>query len=204
MKRSLNYLMIFAIPFLLGSCAATYKPIKPTNLNYGAHNLEDGISLSYKYDVLNERGNKKYSKKENSKGIKVIAIKITNNTDTVINVNRDILFYSGQNQVFPMEPVSIHSNIKQIVPGYLPYLLFSFLNLYVTTGSGTETYRIGLILGPGLTIGNMLTAASANEKLMKELNEYNILYRDIQKGETIFGIIGLKNVEYNPISLRLK
>jgi len=39
---------------------------------------------------------------------------------------------------------------------------------------------------------------------MKELNEYNILYRDIQKGETIFGIIGLKNVEYNPISLRLK
>ena len=192
------------IAVLLGGCAASYKPIDPLTLNYNSHDLQDGMGLSYKYDVLRERGNRKFSRKEDSKGIKLIAVKVTNNSDTTINVGRDVVFYSGQNQIIPMEPLAIKNTIKQIVQGYLPYFIFTFLNLYVYKGNTVETHRVGLVLGPSLTIGNMVVAGTANTDMLNELNEYNILNKNIGKGETAYGIIGVKDVGYSPISLRFK
>ena len=133
----------------------------------------------------------------------MIAVKITNNTDSIINVGKNVAFYSGQNQIFPMEPMVIKESIKQIVPGYLPYLLLTFTNLYVSDGTSTETYPIGLGLGPVITIGNMAVAGSANKNMLNELYEYNILSRDIQKGETVYGIIGVRDMGYSPISVKM-
>ena len=172
-------------------------------MNYNSHDFQDGVGISYKYDVLRERGNKKYANKETKKGVKLIAVKITNNTDSVINVGRDVAFYSGQSQLFPIEPMAIKESIKQIVPGYLPYLLLTFTNLYVAIGTSTETYPIGLVLGPAITIGNMAMAGSANKNMLNELYEYNILSRDIQKGETVYGIIGIRDIGYSPISVKM-
>ena len=175
--------------------------------SYDSHNLDDGVSLSYKYDVLREKGNRKYATKEDNKNIRIVAVKLTNNTDSTINV-RDITFYSGLNPVIPMDPLAIKNSIKQIVPAYLPYLLLTFVNLYVTkTEDGvptTDTYRIGLILGPGITIGNMAVAGSANENMLMELNDYYILNKDIHKGETVYGIIGLKAMGYSPLTVKKK
>ena len=36
---------------VLSGCAASYRPINPTTLNYNSHDMQDGIALSYKYDV---------------------------------------------------------------------------------------------------------------------------------------------------------
>jgi len=196
--------MIITIVIFFGGCAASYRPINPPLLNYTAHDSKDGIGLSYKYDVLIERGNKRYAKKEDKKGIRLIAVKVTNNTDTTINVGRDVVFYSEQNQMFLMEPMAIKNSIKQITPSYLPYLLLTFVNFYVTNGSTTQTYPIGLILGPGITIGNMAVAGTANTKMLNELMQYYILNRDIKKGETVYGIIGVRDMGYNPISVRLR
>ncbi len=207
MKKTISKILTFTFVIILSGCAATYKPINPPTLNYNSHDLQDGIWLSYKYDVLREKGNRKYAKKEDKKGVKLIAIKITNNTDTVINVGKDAAFYSGQNQIFPMEPMAIKESIKQIVPGYLPYLLLTFTNLYVTKSTyysvTTETYPIGLVLGPTITIGNMAVAGSANKNMLNELYDYNILSRDIQKGETVYGIIGVRDMGYIPISVKM-
>jgi len=204
MKNLISQFLIIISFLVLCGCAATYKNVNPPSINYSSHDLQDGISLSYRYDILREKGNTKYAKKEDNKGVKLIAIKLTNNTDSVINVNKDLVFYSGSNAVIPMDPLAIKNTIKQVVPGYLPYLLLSFVNLYVTKDNKTETYHIGLVLGPGITIGNMAVASTSNTNMLNELNEYNILYSDIKKGETLFGIIGLRDVGYNPISVKLK
>lgn len=133
---------------------------------------------------------------------------LTNNTDSAINVSKDLSFYSGNHQVIPMEPALIKNILKQIVPVYIPYLLLTFVNLTVTkiTPSNTTTnvYPIGLVLGPVITIGNMAVAGSGNSNMLMELNEYNILNKDIKKGETIYGIIGIRDIGYSPISVRLK
>jgi len=204
MKKAILKVLIFTYVIFLGGCASGYRTINPPSLNYNSHDLQDGIGLSYKYDVLQERGNKKYSKKEDKKDVKLIAVKLTNNTESIINVSKDIAFYSGQNQIIPMEPLAIKNSIKQIVPGYLPYLLLTLLTLNVTTETSQESYPIGLFIGPAITIGNMAVAGSANTNLLKELNEFNVLNRDIKVGETIYGIIGIREMGYNPLSVKMK
>jgi hypothetical protein len=206
MKKSILKILTFTFVIILTGCAASYRPINPPTLNYNAHDLQDGIGFSYKYDVLREKGNIKYSKKEDKKGVRLIAVKVTNNTDTVMNVGKDIAFYSGQKQIFPMEPITIKESIKQIVPGYLPYLLLTFVNLTLTksnsNGVTTEVVPIGLGLGPGITILNLGIAGSANKNMLDELNQFNILNRNIKKGETVYGIIGVRDMGYSPISIK--
>ena len=203
MKKTISNLLFVTIVVVLSGCAASYRQVNPPTIHYNSHDLQDGIGFSYKYDVLRERGNKKYANKENKKGVKLIAVKITNNTDSVINIGRDVAFYSGNNQIFPMEPMAIKESLKQFVPGYLPYLLLTFTNLYVTNGNTTETYPIGLVLGPAITVGNMAMAGSANKNMLNELNEYYLMSKDIQKGETIYGIIGVRDIGYIPISVKM-
>lgn len=204
MTKFFSYLLILPLVIMFTGCASTYRPIYPQTINYTAHEMKDGVALSYKYDILRERGNKKYAKKEEKKGVKIVAVKVTNNTDSVINLGNDAVFYSGGNQLYPMEPLSVKNTIRQIVPGYLPYIIFTFFNLTVTNSTSIHIYHIGYLLGPALTIGNMAMAGSANANLYRELTEYNIINRDIQKGETVYGIIGIPDMGYNPLSIQLK
>jgi len=194
MKRLISKAMILMYSIFLVGCAAIYKPINPPSLNYISHDLQDGIGFSYKYDVLLEKGNRKYANKEYKKGMKLVAVKMTNNTDSILNVGRDLVFYAGQKELNLLEPIAIKNSIKQIVPGYLTYLLLSFTYINVSSGNTSKTYPIGLVLGPVVTFGNVAVAASANNKMFNELQEYNVLSRDIQKGETIYGIIGIRNI----------
>jgi hypothetical protein len=187
---------------LFTGCAATYKPINPGLINYAENDLQNGIRFSYKYDMLRERGNNRYSKKEHKHGIKLVAVKFTNNTDTAINISRDIVFFSGQDQISPLEPLMVKNILKQKVPSYLPYLLLTLVTFRVTNGNSVNVYPIGLILGPAITIGNMAVAGSANAKMLAELNQYNLLHRDIKKGETVYGIVGFPRTGYNPITVK--
>lgn len=199
MKKSIATVLSLIIIIVFSGCSTSYRPINPPTLNYNSHDLQDGVELSYKYDVLREKGNKKYANKEIKKGVKLIAIKVTNHTGSVMNMGRDAAFFSGQNQIFPMEPIAVKKSIRQITPAYLPYLLLSFSFLSV----GGDAYPIGIALGPGLTIGNMLMAGSANKKMLNELYEYNILSRDIQDGETVYGIIGVRDMGYIPLTIKM-
>ncbi|MEN8251802.1 MAG: hypothetical protein ABFS32_22975 [Bacteroidota bacterium] len=116
----------------------------------------------------------------------------------------EVVLYSGLNQIFPLEPMAVKNSIKQIVPGYLPYLLLTLLQLNIYQGNSADSYPIGVIVGPGITVGNLAMAGSANKNMLNELNEYNIMNRDIQRGETIYGIIGVRDMDYNPISVKLR
>ena len=209
MKSLISRAMILTFAVIMVGCAASYKQINPPTLNYNSHDIQDGVSLSYQYDILSIRGNKKYARKEDKNGVKLIAVKVTNNTDSTINIGHDVIFYSNQKQLFPMQPLAVKESIKQIVPGYIPYLLLSFLQLNITKGDPydgytTESYPIGLAIGPGITIGNMVMASSSNKNMLAELLKYDILNKNIKKGETIYGIIGLHETGYSPITVKLK
>lgn len=207
MTNTITKLFTIATAFILSGCAASYKPIYPVSLNYDSHQSKNGVELSYKYDVLRQNGNKKYAKKENKKGVKLVAVKITNNSQSVVNIGKNLTLYSGNNQIIPMEPLVIKESIKQIVPGYLPYLLLTFVNLTTTKSqNGTieqNVIPVGLILGPGITLGNMLIAGDANAKLLDELKLYNLIGRDIKPGETVYGIIGVRDMGYSPITVEV-
>jgi len=197
--NTIAILIVFIFPC---SCASTYKPINPPLNYYSTKELQDGISLSYKYEVLREYGNKKYAKKEFKKGLKVVAVKITNNTDTTIFIGQDVGIYSGENQLRLIDPMAIKNTIKQSVVAYLPYLLLSFLTLNVTTETSSDTYPIGLAIGPGITIGNMAVSSSANNRLFDELVKYNLINKAVASGETVYGIIGIQTNQFLPLTMR--
>jgi hypothetical protein len=204
MKKLLSQTLFLLFALMASGCASSYTTINPRGINYSAYDLQPGVSFSYKYDVLREKGNKKYAKKENNKNIKLIAVKITNQTDSVLNVSRDLVFYSGNRQVNPIEPMTIKNTLKQTVPIYLLYLLLTPLHLNVYNENTVESYSIGLFVGPGLTIGNMAVAGTANNKMYAELMEYDIMDKEIPIGGTIYGLMGIWETSYDPISVKLR
>lgn len=186
--------------FLFSGCAQSYYALNPPKIIYTASNNLEDISLNYRYDILSEKGNRKISKKERKNNVKLVAVKITNNTDKVINIGKNAAFFSGSSLIYPMDAISTRNNLKQSVPSHLLYLLLSPLTLSV---NGSNPVPIGLILGPVISGGNMIVAANANNNFYKELVQYDILYRDIQPGETVFGLVGFRNLDYTPLTIKL-
>ncbi|MEH0154720.1 hypothetical protein V6R21_11315 [Limibacter armeniacum] len=188
---------------LFSSCASSFKSITPNSFNYSNQSNSDEVLFSYKYDILNERGNKKYFKKEAKKGIKVVAVKIVNNSNETLTVGQNLKLYSGNNEVNILQPSFVHSQLRQHTELHILYLLLTPVKLYTSNSNGdTNTYSIGYGLGPGLTALNMGIAAGANSNFKNELEQYFLNGKSIQPGETVYGIVGLVDSGYNPLSIK--
>lgn len=205
----ISLLLVFAM--FLNSCASGYKKIDPKTINYGSKSIENNILLEYKYDLLA----KKYKKKETKNEIKLIAFKITNNSENDIIFGKDFkLSYENGNEVNLIETQKLFKTVKQSPASYLWYLLLSPVQLYSGTtttsnGSYTETkpansFPVGLILSPGLAGGNMIAASSANKNFKNELMEFDIIGKTIKKGETVYGLIGLNSNSYDSIKIKMQ
>src|SRR5688572_30361344 len=100
---NINFKSPFSIALLsiilLSGCAASYTPIIPEARKYTGsyHSPDSVITYSYKYDVLSLRGNKRYSKKEQKTGISVVAVRIQNNTDSVVRFS-DLKIFLGNKE----------------------------------------------------------------------------------------------------------
>jgi len=197
MYRKLILLIVAAVA--LTSCASGYKPTTPPTQNYASSTEIDNVKFEYKYSLLQ----KKYAKKEIKKGVKVVAVKITNNSDKDLMFGSDIkLTFENGKQVSIVENNFVFKTLKQSTPIYLLYLLLSPINVFVENSDGsTDYYPVGLIVGPSVTAGNMITAATANKKFKTELLEYDINGVLIKKGETKYGLIGIQTDTYDSLKI---
>lgn len=74
--RFLKLVLVCIFMSSLFSCASRYKMIEPESINYLSVKEDKGVKFEYKYDLLS----KKYAKKEEKKGVKIVAVKVTNNS----------------------------------------------------------------------------------------------------------------------------
>ena len=198
--------LLFAIVVLLGSCASGYKTINPRTINYLSTSEDKGVKLEYKYELLD----KKYKKKELAKGVRLIAVKITNNSGRDLTFGRDIkLNYDNDSEIYIMDNNKVFTSLKQSAASYLWYLLLTPMNLYTTENQNgfqtqTSSTPIGLVIGPGLTAGNMIAVGTANKKFQNDLSTYNLNGLTIKKGETASGLIGIRSDDYNSIKIKVK
>lgn len=200
-------ILLLIVLVCLNSCASGYNVINPEGLNYISSNTSNDVVLNYKYDLLD----KKYEKKELKKGIKLVAVKITNNSDEELIFGKSLkLIHENGNEIYVMNNEEAFVSLKQSVASYLFYLLLSPVNLYVTKSSDngfqqeTSSTPIGLILGPGLTAGNMIAAGSANKKFKTEMLDYNINGTVISKGKTVYGLVAIKTNSFDAITLKIE
>lgn len=185
-------LSLLFIVFLLPSCASYYRAIGPERINYPPSANSEKLDFSYRYDVLRDAGNKKFVKNEFKRNTKIVAVKLTNNSDTTINISKDVSFYSGASKIFLLYPLEIKMRIQQSSMAYGWYFLgcmsFDPLDLAVFGGIG---------------VGNMIVAGEANKNLLNELVKYDITTKELKKGETIIGIIGFEALHFDPLSVKL-
>jgi hypothetical protein len=190
------------------SCASSYKSISPETLEYHNHSTNDKIEFSYHYDVLTESKNKKYAKHELKNNLNLVAVKITNHTGHDINPMTDAVFYIDNTPAYFVDQRTTENKIKQGVPIYLLYLLLSPATITTSSSStdgaqSSNSFPVGLIIGPALTATNMIVAGSANKSFKEEIEQYS-LYRQVHDGETIFGLVAFRDIGKDEITLRLK
>ncbi|MGB5983123.1 MAG: hypothetical protein WBG46_13355 [Nonlabens sp.] len=192
--RVFKFALLISGLILTTSCASGYRNIYPTEIKYRSSYQDSDVKLEYKYDVLT----KKYAKKEDKKSIKVVAIRLTNNSDKDVVFGRDFdLIYTNGNSIELIDNDRLFKELKQQPATHLLYLLLTPLNVYSTktTSNGVEqnTFPVGLIVGPGLAAGNLITASTANGKFKDDINRYDLTDKLIKKGETVYGIIGIRS-----------
>jgi hypothetical protein len=189
----------------LTNCASGYKKIQPKSITFASRSENNSVVLEYKYDLLE----KKYKKKELNNGLKVIAVKVTNNSVNDLVFGKDIrLTYENGNELNLLETNVVYKAIKQSPTSYLWYLLLSPMQFQtMTTNSNgqqqtSSSTPIGLVIGPGLAGGNIIAASSANKNFQNDLLENDIIGKVIKKGETVYGIIGIQSNNYDSIKVK--
>jgi hypothetical protein len=197
---------LLSIVLSLTCCDSAYHEINPVSLNYRSGNSADSVALQYKYDVLSG----KYARNESRQGIKIVALKITNKTDRDLVFGRDlVLVYENGFPVNVSRAGDGFKILKQHPATYLWYLLLTPLNIYTTEYDSrgfeeyTNSFPIGLIAGPALSIGNMVAAGTANRKFKSELGRNELMGATIEKGETTTGLITINNPSYDALELQL-
>ena len=203
--KLLKIALLLMTVVVFSNCASSYKTINPSSLSYNSNSSDKGVLLEYKYDLLD----KKYRKKELEKDIRLIAVKITNNSNRDLKFGKDIkLTYANGGQLYIMDNNSVLTSLKQSPSSYLWYLLLTPLQLVKTestNGFQTESSStpIGLVVGPGLAGGNMIAASSANTKFENDLLNYNVNGKIIKKGTTVSGLIGIRSNDYDQIKIKV-
>jgi len=201
MKKPITSLTVILIILFLSSCAATYKKIDPPFIKYPA--IDDAGTFSYQYDVIRRAGNHKLAKKELKAYMHVVAIKIYNNTGQTLEYGKNYKIFSGNQEAGLLGPQVTGDIVKQKAGFHLFYLLLTPTTLNVD-GNTSTTIPIGLVLGPGLALGNMAVAMTANKRFRQELIEYDIENKVITPGETVYALISLRENGHLPLTLRMK
>jgi hypothetical protein len=188
--------------FLFTGCASSYNMINPDKLNYSSRTDDKSVTLEYKYGLLTKR----YARMETNNGLKLIAVKITNNCGKDVIFGKDIkLVYTGGSELVIKDQEQVYSTLKQGWAGYLLYLLLSPAKLTTTSnGEQTSSIPLGYAIGPGLAIGNIVAAGTANGNFKDELLKYNINGSLIKNGETVYGLIGVKSDNFDAIKIKMQ
>ncbi|WP_158847319.1 hypothetical protein [Algibacter sp. L1A34] len=205
--KFIKLLCVFIFVLSFFNCASRYRVIEPNNINYVSKTETKGVTLEYKYDLLD----KKYSKKEDKKGIRLVAVKISNNSDGDLVFGRDLnLVYANENEIYVLDKEKTFKTLKQSPATHLFYLLLTPVNFYTTKTSEyglqetTSSTPVGLILGPGLAAGNLIAASSANKKFKTELANFDIKGSTIKQGEVKYGLVGINSESYDALKLSLQ
>ncbi|MBH8560512.1 hypothetical protein [Hymenobacter negativus] len=204
MNRRFTHLLATGWLAFTTGCAGSYSLIRPKSINTYTPSASTGpVALDYQFDALRlTHRNKKYVKKENKMGYRVVAVRVTNNWDREVNFTRDLNLLYGERPVGIVPSAIAAHDLRQ---GVAIYLLYVLLNVQV---GGTTDPRTGntvggtfLPTGPFIAGGNMLVASGGNTNLRKEFAAYDLTNRIIKPGETVYGILSLRETAVAPLRL---
>ena len=194
---------------LLSGCAGSYHAIQPERITsyQPASQVGAPVDFSYRYSALLTNGaNKKYVKKERKRGYQIVAVQLKNNTGADLNFSRDLDLTFGDRPIQPVSSLQASNDLKQGVAIYLLYVLLNFnVGSYTTVnGQITQDNRTFIPTGPFIAGGNILGASGANKNMRNEFARYDLTNKVLRPGETVFGILSLRETNVAPLKLTLR
>ncbi|QDA59161.1 hypothetical protein [Hymenobacter jejuensis] len=208
MLKNFTYFLTGSTLLMATGCAGSYAPIRPNRIaSYQSVTSQNApISFGYQYSALATGGhNKKYVKRERKRGYQVVAVRVTNNTASELNFSRDTELYFGDRPVQPVPSLQASLDLKQGVWIYLLYLMAN-VNVGGTYNANTGQTTGATFLPTGFAIagGNILGASAANKNLQREFTSFDLTNRFIKPGETVYGIVSLREAGLSPLHLVLR
>ncbi|WBL24454.1 hypothetical protein [Zunongwangia sp. HGR-M22] len=206
--KSINIKILAILSILvLGSCASRYSEIEPESLPYGSMNKDKDIAMQFQYRLLS----KKYASKEKNKGLKLVALKILNNSDKSYFFGEDLrLTYNDGSPVVFATTNQTYDMLKQKSGFYFLYLLLSPTK-FTTSRSDqygnmqtTNNIPIGLLIGPGISLLNFFKAKNANNSFKAELDKYELFNKEIPAGKTVYGLVGIKSTQFKELKAEIE
>lgn len=198
----MHYTLYFIV-FLLTcmGCASSYRQINPYRIVYQDSVASYGAALEYKYDVLRKAGNKKYARKADDKGIKIVAIQFTNLTDEEINFGKDVEILADGEKITPLSPEVVRREVKQVSGLYMLWsLLWVTISKCENDDCSVTPIPVGLLIGIGNTIG----ASGANKNFNRELEYHNLMNKIVEPGASVKGLLILRTEGEQSLEVRLK
>ena len=184
-----NFLLMLLTSSLLYSCAGSYHPGNPASFNYKTlvKNNEAKIDYYLIWDVFMKRGCLKYANKEKHKNVNMVAVKITNTGEQLINITSDnLIVYSNGQQQKLLQPDEFYTIIKQKKGFY-------FFWLVPNTGISTIVAFV-----------NFFVAKSANKFLRYDLKDNYLIGRSIEPGGSAYGYIYLTRPPSRDLTIEIK
>jgi hypothetical protein len=196
--KKLIPILVFAIA--LSSCARTYHAINPAVWNYdNSKVIADNVIISYRYDVQNAVQNKPYARKETKKNLKLLAIRIENNSKSPIQFKKENFVIKTNNgrDIKIVDPLLYTKKIRQYSETFV--LFYGLAGIGYQWGEiNGESYSqftynfIPLIIG----VGNAIFGEISNGKQKEEILEKQIFDKTILPGERFYGIITIEEVSF--------
>ena len=197
-KKNLSLLLLTI--YIMG-CASAYRPMVTRHASYLAASETGNILMEYRYEVLKESENKKYARKANDKGIQLVAVAITNDSQNEIVFGEDVKLYANNEPITPLRPEAVKRQVRQVSGWYMFWGLFwIFISSCENGNCNVIPLPIGLVIG----LGNMAKAQKANRYFVEDMEHNSPMNKTIAPGETVYGLLPLKVKEGETLELRLK
>ncbi len=184
-------------------CAYSYHTIDPKRITYGNEETSHGVALRYRYNVLTEAGNNRYGNKERRKALSVMAVSLTNKTDSAITITPQSIRLSMGGQGLQFVPAAAAADqLHQTVWPHIFWLLLTF-NVVEKDQRGNTHTKLVLPIGLPISAINLIQGSQANRKLRENLETQALTERRLAPGETTYGLVTLRDVGYNPVQFEL-
>lgn len=169
----------------MGGCAANYRLVEPERLPYQSQVKTSAVDLAVQSHALALRGNQRYERKLQKKRLQWLCVRIINQDTVAKRWGEDIWLEAEGKRIEEMQPLVAAKELRQ--PTGI-YLLYSLLIVFPQSCNGTTCRRIPVPFGLPIGVGNMVFASGSNQRMAKELVQYDLQGKEVAPGDTLYGI----------------
>lgn len=200
--KELFYFSLLMI--LFSGCARTYNTINPAMYNFeNKKDASESITVSYLYNLQEINSNKPYARKERKKHIRLVALKIENNSDEqeILDPSNFIIKSSGGRNIRVIPPEEYCKEIRQYSETFVLFYALGGIGYKYENVNGETTHEFAYNPIPAVIgLGNAIFAENANRKQKKNLIEHNVFNKPIPGKSSIYGLIAIDDPTFSELN----